>query len=257
VLTYPEENVYLQEAKTEVQEGQFMVTAPRGHGIMVVVQYLQMRTQFRGLSRQNIEEFCRDHITIWDANNSTEEICGLVYKKDNSLKPIKLRGPRAFYSETGTVTVKVHIDGRGEGHRSPNLDDQFQISFTATKDCDDYGSGDYYRPCFNASTSLKPGELPPVIPSGLCIPNDLFCDGVFQCGYDGTFTIIVGSDETILTCPNTLTAPILKPADARGSFMWIVIAVVVVAAIVMLVGYITSSQLACFRKDQSSSSTME
>ena len=52
------------ERKEEIEEGEFFVRTPNNYGLVVVVQYLQLRLKYVGLSKESLQPMCRDYLLV-------------------------------------------------------------------------------------------------------------------------------------------------------------------------------------------------
>ncbi|CAG7838089.1 unnamed protein product, partial [Allacma fusca] len=221
--------------QSEVEQGEFFVKAPKKYGLMAVVQYLSLRTEIRGPSREKAYDVCRDYIKMNDTRDqSTPEICGYLYVHDFTAKPEKLLGSRVFYSANGQIDVKLFIDKSSKEEFASKLWNTIQIAFTAVIECENENSTVENRsvsPCYPNKT------INSYAPSADCISTELFCDKVYSCGFD---ELPVGSDEA--GCQK-LVNPFSSNIPTEGSVSGVMIFFIVVGILLVLVfvgAYITS-----------------
>ncbi|ODN02954.1 hypothetical protein Ocin01_03715 [Orchesella cincta] len=159
------------------QNGRFTVRAPRGHGLMAVIQILNLRSE-----TDNVGSLvCKDYLKFSDGVTgvSTPNICGELKKENKSFIPENLIGPRVFHSPSGKIEI-VYDSDKGEdadsGERPATSSQQqsrhvVEIVFTAYSECllDTFGD------------QIKCGDK--------CISHVLNCDQHFNCAFPETFAI--------------------------------------------------------------------
>ncbi|CAL8073898.1 unnamed protein product [Orchesella dallaii] len=161
------------------QSGRFSVRAPRGHGLMAVIQIVNLRSE----TETGGSLVCKDYIKLSDGVTgvATPNICGELKKENKSFIPENLIGPRVFHSPSGKMEI-VYESDKGEdldsGEKVATNGQQksrhiVEIVFTAYSDCllDTFGD------------QIKCGDK--------CISHVLSCDEHINCGFEENFA----SDE--------------------------------------------------------------
>lgn len=172
--------------------GEFIVYAPEGHGVMVVIQQLRLRTSVIYSEEEDATFLkCRDFIKFQAGNQTSFKTCGSVVKYSKEGSPRQLLGPRSFLSDERQLTIRIHTDKTLADHDYGWHETiAVELVITAFQRCPKTSFMTQWKK-WTGNTQIKscsPSE------DVICVQSGNFCDGVMNCGVKGPFGH-VGFDE--------------------------------------------------------------
>lgn len=182
--------------------GDFLVIAPEGHGVMVVIQQLRLRASVIHSEEEDATFLkCRDYIKFQAGNQTSYKTCGSVVKYSRDGTPHQLLGPRSFLTDERQLSIRIHTDKTLADHDYGWHETiAVELVITAFQRCPKASFMTQWAKWTgnNKIKSCSPSE------DVVCINNDNFCDGVMNCGVKGPFGHL-GFDEQ--NCKNVKSGP--------------------------------------------------
>lgn len=190
--------------------GEFIVIAPEGQGVMVVIQQLRLRTSVIYSEEEDATFLkCRDFIKFQAGNQTSFKTCGSVLKYSKEGTPRQLLGPRSFLTDERQLTIRIHTDKTLADHDYGWHETiAVELVITAFQRCPKSSFMAQWVKWTgnNKIRSCSPSE------DIICVNVENFCDGVMNCGVKGPFGH-VGFDEQ--NCKTLKSAgpsdPVIKP----------------------------------------------